>query len=461
MKNLIPILIAMALLSGTPGRGEGLRAGAAQTVINPAPGTPLAGYYSLRPSKEVLDDLFCKALVIEEDGVKVALVACDLLSLPREVVVEARAAITQQTGIEPTQVMISATHQHTGPVVARESTRDKLDGGSSDLGQRYTRELPALIARAVADANARLTPSTARAAIGEEHAISFNRRFWMRDGTVGWNPPKLSPDIIKPAGPVDPAVGVLHFSSDDGRIRLATYVNFAMHPDTTGGQRISADFPGALARALAQVHGAEMVTIFTNGCCGNLNHRNIHWADRQSGPEEAARLGTALAGSVCRAWPELVAIGGGPLRAKTEIVKLPLPPVTEAEAEAARAVVARAAQEKFMAQVSAFKVLDVLGREGKPHEVEVQVIALGTDVAFVSLPGEIFVELGLAIKAASPFRHTFIAELANGSIGYIPNRSAYAEGNYEVVSARCAEGSGELLVEAAVRLLKELAAKEG
>ena len=75
----------------------------------------------------------------------------------------------------------------------------------------------------------------------------------------------------------------------------------------------------------------------------------------------------------------------------------------------------------------------------------------------VSLPGEIFVELGLAIKKASPFKHTFIAELANGSIGYIPNRSAYAEGNYEVVSARCAEGSGEMLVDAAVKLLKELA----
>ena len=70
-----------------------------------------------------------------------------------------------------------------------------------------------------------------------------------------------------------------------------------------------------------------------------------------------------------------------------------------------------------------------------------QVVALGDDVAWVSLPGEIFVELGLAIKQDSPFPHTIIAELANGSIGYIPARRAYAQGNYEVVSARCAEGS--------------------
>jgi hypothetical protein len=68
------------------------------------------------------------------------------------------------------------------------------------------------------------------------------------------------------------------------------------------------------------------------------------------------------------------------------------------------------------------------------------------------------VALGLSIKAASPFAQTCIAELANGSIGYIPNRSAYAEGNYEVVSARCAEGSGESLVQVAVKMLEQLKA---
>ena len=80
---------------------------------------------------------------------------------------------------------------------------------------------------------------------------------------------------------------------------------------------------------------------------------------------------------------------------------------------------------------------------------------MGRDVAWVSLPGEVFVELGMAIKRASPARCTMIAELANGSIGYIPDAKAYAEGNYEVVSARCAKGSGEMLVETALRLLKE------
>ena len=109
-----------------------------------------------------------------------------------------------------------------------------------------------------------------------------------------------------------------------------------------------------------------------------------------------------------------------------------------------------------MEKVRAFKVLDVEARRGKPQEVELQVITLGSDLAWVSLPGEIFVELGLSIKAASRFKQTHLIELANGAIGYIPNRSAYAEGNYEVESARCAEGSGEMLVTSAVKLLNEL-----
>ena len=107
----------------------------------------------------------------------------------------------------------------------------------------------------------------------------------------------------------------------------------------------------------------------------------------------------------------------------------------------------------------ATRVLDTIAAPDSPLEAEVQVIALSDDLAIVALPGEMFVELGLAIKKASPFRHTFIAELANDYIGYVPNRSAYAEGEYEVASARCAAGSGEMLVDAAVKMLKELRSK--
>ncbi len=107
-------------------------------------------------------------------------------------------------------------------------------------------------------------------------------------------------------------------------------------------------------------------------------------------------------------------------------------------------MVKRGPKAKFFEQVKAYKVLDVAARKGQPWETEVQVMSLGRELAWVALGGEVFVELGLSIKAASPFQQTHVVELANGSFSYIPNRSAYAEGNYEVISARCAEGSGEM-----------------
>ena len=117
-------------------------------------------------------------------------------------------------------------------------------------------------------------------------------------------------------------------------------------------------------------------------------------------------------------------------------------------------------QMTTVAMANAVCILDTLKHQGTPLEAEVQAIALSDDLAIVALPGEIFVELGLALKKTSPFKHTFIAELANGSIGYIPNRTAYAEGQYEVVSARGAEGAGEQLVDAGLKLLKDLRSPE-
>jgi hypothetical protein len=355
--------------------------------------------------------------------------------------------------------MISATHTHTGPVLSRESARDDRDGGN-DLVKKYTADLPSKIAQGVVEAHGRLVPVRTSYARGHEDRLAFTRRFWMKDGTVGWNPGKHNANTIRPVGPIDPEIGVVYFETA-GAKPLLTYVNYAMHADTTGGSKCWPDFPGVLARRLAEYKGAEMLTIFANGACGNLNHINVQWSDRQHGPEEAIRLGTILAGDVLKIYMDLKLAGDGALRVRSEALSLPLAPVTEKDVAEAREVIRRGAKAKFLEQVQAYKALDVAARKDRPWEAEVQVMTLGRELAWVALPGEVFVELGLSIKAASPFPQTHIVELANGSFGYIPNRSAYAEGNYEVVSARCAEGSGEMLVTAAIRMLAELAPAPG
>ena len=107
--------------------------------------------------------------------------------------------------------MLSATHTHTGPVLDDQSVRDEPDGGQHDLVVRYTEGLPTLIARAVVQAQSNLGPARVCYARAEERQLAYNRRFWMKDGTVGWNPGKLNPNTIRPAGPIDPEVGVVYF----------------------------------------------------------------------------------------------------------------------------------------------------------------------------------------------------------------------------------------------------------
>jgi hypothetical protein len=441
------------------------KVGAATVSITPTVGTPMAGYYFERKSEGVHDDLFAKAIVFDHGGVRAALVSLDLISTSSGMVEDARAEIERITKVPGRNVMISATHAHTGPILTGRGSRDAEFGGKNPLTQAYNAELPRRIAEAVRNAEANLTKAQILAARGKETGIAFNRRFHMKDGTVGWNPGKLNPKILKPAGPIDPDVDLVFIkSAANDQTPLATYVNHAVHLDNVGGVQFSADMPATVSRLLGEVMGSGMLTCYTSGCCGDINHINVKWAEPQKGFENAERMGIILAGTVLKTWPNLRPITLGPLAVKSTTVLLPIPTVTPDEIARATEIVERHRSQtknppSFLDAVWGYRVLDTEARHGKPIPVEVQVIALGTELAWVSLPGEIFVELGLAIKQDSPFKQTTIAELANGAIGYIPTRRAYSQGNYEVVSARCAEGSGEMLVDAAIKLLKQIYAE--
>lgn len=450
---LLPLLALARSLAGD------VLLGVASTDITPPLGIPLAGYYHERGADGVLDPLQSKALVLEHGGQRVALVVVDLIAITRAITDQARTRIEQTTGIPRDHVMISATHAHTGPELASRGKRSADQGGRSALVLEYTEGLPNRIAESVRLATERRQVAQLSAAKGHCDGLTFNRRFFMRDGTTGWNPGKLNPNIVMPAGTTDPEVGILYAAPpgpvDPARAQL-TYVNFAMHPDTTGGSKVSADWPGAVARVLASYHGTQHQTLLANGSCGNLNHIDVSWSWPSGGPGEQNRIGTILAAAVFQGYKHLRPVTAGVLRARSEQVELDLPAVTAAEVEEAKRTLAAVKDDRganFMKQVRSYRILDIAAREGKPHRVEVQAITLGKELAWVGLPGEIFVELGLQLKKRSPFPHTFIVELANENVGYVPDRRSYAEGAYEPESARCAPGSGERLVEAAARLL--------
>jgi len=223
-----------------------------------------------------------------------------------------------------------------------------------------------------------------------------------------------------------------------------------------GGVEISADYPYTLARTVAARRAG--LTVFAQGCAGNLNHIDVKSPRPQKGHAEAARIGSALGAEVIRTISRLEPAAPRLAAASTTaaLAAAAHDPSEVAWASNTTATYGQTKPAPFLELVKAFRILDVEALAGKPLKAEVQAMRLSADTALVALPGEIFTELGLSIKKASPFKKTYVVELANGSIGYVPDRKAFGEGNYEAVSARCAPGSGERLVEAALSLLNRM-----
>jgi hypothetical protein len=392
------------------------------------------------------------------DGEKAAMVACDLVSLRKPIVAEARRLIASTTGVRPEHVILSATHCHAGPQM-HPLFLSMVPDGARRLGEKYVAEVPGKIADAVRRAEADLRPARMWAATEREDSISFNRRYLMRDGSVQMNPRRGSPDIVRPVGPIDPEVSIVYFETTDGT-PIATYVNFALHVAIVSGREVSSDYPGVLSRILAEVKGPAMLTLFTNGMSGNVNHIDVRDPRQLRGTAEAARVGTILAGRVLQAYKQLRPVTPVRLAARTQPVALPSPQVTPADVERAQQTLARYGKPgapPFPEVVHAWKVLDVAELRGKPLDTEVQAITLGDDLAWVGMPGDAFVELGLAVRQNSPFRQTIVTEQSgSGAISYVPNRKAFPEGGYEVISARFAPGGGEILSDAAIKLLIEM-----
>jgi neutral ceramidase len=322
--------------------------------------------------------------------------------------------------------------------------------------------------------------------------VSFNRRFVMKDGSVRTWMSLNDPNVVRPAGPIDPEIGMLLVRSaaaaalagergkSEATRPLALVSNFALHLDTVGGTLWSGDYPYYIERALRKSLHRDLVSVFGAGCCGDINHVDPGRKERN----KTDFIGTSLAQTIARGLTDLKPVKQPVLRVRQATVPLPLQQVTAEEVARARPLIldARAGKKvDFFELVKAYKavVLDQL-RHKSPHAkapdfinwglshtwagvgahlpVDVQVIGVGADVAIVALPGEIFVDLGLAIKRASPFRTTLIIELSNCvETMYVPTRAACAGGSYEVTNSAVTPGSGEMLVEVAVRLLREIA----
>ncbi|MGE5195306.1 MAG: neutral/alkaline non-lysosomal ceramidase N-terminal domain-containing protein [Deltaproteobacteria bacterium] len=444
------------------------QAGVAVADITPPENYRMSGYFNERLNTGTHDPLQAKAVVFRQGNQQAALVFCDLIGITLDVSRRVRRQAAQKTGIPAANILIHGTHSHTGPLYGGALRRHFHDQAVAKSGKDPYEEVdyPAFlverIVEAIAQAQAGAQPVKVLAGIAEQRGLSFNRRFHMKDGSVRFNPGKLNPDIVKPAGPIDPEVGVILLKSPDDMRNRAALTVFPLHLDTVGGTEYSADYPFYLERNLRTSLGNEFVSLFGNGTCGDINHVDVTNNVPQKGHEEAARIGAALAETVRAAIPTLKAVEMPKLAVRSAVAGVPIQQYTPAEVAQAKQDIFKVGtpQLPFLGQVRATKIMQLQLRPVSQLPLEVQVFRLSDDLAIVGLPGEVFVELGLAIKRGSPFARTLVVELCNDAPAYIPTKKAFAEGSYETVNSLVQPGGGEAMVETALKLLKEAKAAE-
>ncbi len=455
-----------------------LQVGVAEVDITPPDGFPMAGYYHERLAAGTIDPLKAKAIVFRGPNAQAALVVCDLIGIATDLSRAVRQRASEKTGIPASNIVISATHSHTAPDYMKELYL-KLGGETQEpLRAAYIEKLIEGPVGAIVKAHAAAKPAVVDSGYArQETPVSFNRRFVMRDGSVRTWMNHENPEVVRAAGPIDPEIGLLTVRGEDGELQ-GILSNFALHLDTVGGMKWSADYPYFIEQTLRKAAGKDLVSIFGTGCCGDINHSDPNRRERNKADFIGGSIGETIQGGLGK----LRHLEQGDLVVKSRVVNLPLQDATKEEVtrsiqvlEAAR----RMEKIDFFDHVTAYKKLmldQMLRREplanaptlitwglsrslagiGEALPVDVTVMTLGRDVAIVFLPGEVFVELGMAIKQGSPFRTTMVIELSNCvETIYIPNRAAYAGGSYEVTNSTTRPGAGEMLVESALSLLRE------
>jgi hypothetical protein len=434
-----------------------MRAGAAQTNITPLVGTSLAGYFHDRKAVDVRDELHAKAIVLDDGETQAALVICDIIALPGETVRDTRRIVEETCGIPAGNVLIAATHTHTGPSPAGLLGTPCADG--------YMEALPARIADSVRRATARMQPAKWSVALGKETRLSFNRRFRMRDGSVVTNPGYGNPNIVEPAGPIDPDVAVLHVVHAETGASVALLANYALHyVGGSPGNVISADYFGMFADTVQRWRGESFVVALANGFCGDVNNINVHQRPaRTGGWEHAEHVARVLAAHVLGLVEDMRYREDGRLRTAREELSIPIRPITDEMREQARAVLGDRSPRASADGYSRDEIYarEVLLLDEMPREITTETQAIALDGAgIVALPGEMFAQFGVQLSAASPLQPLFKIELANDYVGYVPTRAAFDEGGYETWFARSSKlvpEAGERFMESAGRLLASLA----
>jgi hypothetical protein len=439
-----------------------LRAGAATSNITPPLGVSIAGSMSDHRVTHIHDELHARALVLDNGVHRLALVTVDSCMIPREIFDAAKLTVQEKTGIPASHVLMAATHAHSA-ATATPVFQSKPDAD-------YQRFLTVRIADAVRRAHNQLEPARIGWGVGAEPNQVFNRRWHMQPGglrpdpfgnttdQVRMNPPRADPNLIEPAGPIDPAVSVISVQSADGR-PIALLGNYSLHyVGGVGGGHASADYFGMFADRITELIDADrqdppFVGMLSNGTSGDINNINFRVPGERRKPYEQMRIvAEAVAREAHRVYGKIDYTDRVVLDARVADIQLGVRRPGPEEVSRAKEILAqvegpvlRSLEEIYAGETVA------LSRYPATVDVVLQAVRIG-DLGICAIPCEVFVEIGLELRSLSPLQPMFTIELANGYNGYLPTADHHKLGGYETWRAK----SSYLEVDAASKIVKTL-----
>lgn len=444
----------------------------------------------------VHDELYARAISVTCGEKSAIIVSADAIGFHRNLlsngdfVEEFREIVKRATGVPKEAIMLTATHAHSTPETIMLTPIREIQGIDG-----WILELLEKLAKCAISSWEERKEARAYVAVGEVVGVAWSRRILGRNGKVyRINNRPSDEDVL--SEPYDKDVSVLLFRREDGDIAL---VNFACHPVTVQvNDLISADYPGVVTEFVEKSLPNCRLCIFIQGACGNVNpvyQTTGDFADVQN-------YGIAIAGEIIKqiglirlhfGHPEREDIAStfrrvsgwrsSELTPKIEYISrkilLPerhdLPDVEQVEMEYRKALEEIGGENWWMRAERDLTdeekkigqkirslwdrwMTAIRGRDEKERTAEVQVIALG-EAAIVGFSGELFVEPGIRVKTESPFQFTIVVGYANGYNGYLTTFGSFSQGGYEVSLgqwALCGDGSGDILADFAIKLLKEV-----
>ncbi len=442
--RLTTVSVFFCLCLSVPAARAAVKAGFAERDITPGIGMEQPGGYGKSFHRVFHDSCKVRAAVFDDGKKRVALVGLDTLTVPRAVVLDARAQIEKLTGIPPDAVLIGASHSHSsGPTgMVQPGEYDGASGlvkklayeDSSCADPGFLLHLTKQIVEAVRRADAGKVAAQLGFGSGSEDKVAFNRRLKMKNGLAFSHPGSGNPDILDYAGPIDPEVGVIAAWNETGDL-LGTVVNFSCHATTNPGG-ISANWIYYLEQTIQGATGAKVPVVFLQGACGDVTQvDNLSPYQRPTPVEWAQRVGVRVGAEAVKVLHLMTRTGEATIDTRQKTFTIPRRKPSAERLARSREIVEAGKKPEDPAEWTFAKeilMLDHLIANEPEVEVEVQALQVGPAV-FVSNPAEYFVQLGLDIKAGSPFPLTFPVELANGCVGYVPTEEAFGPngGGYE------------------------------